>query len=152
VFVLPCITTCLGWREIARDPLLGLEVGLAIPFRPWMDGIPNVLLEAMAMEIPVISTHVAGIPELIESGRNGLLVPEKDPEGLARAIEELGQDPERRRRVARRGREVIRKRFDRERTIRGLVDIFTARKRLTVVSGSPSLPSWAPARDVPTLP
>jgi glycosyltransferase involved in cell wall biosynthesis len=127
VFVLACITACLGWRDIVKDPLLGLEVGLAIPFRPWMDGIPNVLLEAMAMEIPVVSTLVAGIPELIQSGHSGILVPEKDPEALAAAIEELLRDPVRRRELARRGGQVVRERFDRQRTIRQLVEIFSSR-------------------------
>lgn len=90
-----------------------------------MDGIPNVLLEAMAMEVPVVSTQVAGIPELIESG-TGILVPEKDPEALATAIEELLRDPIRRRELARRGGQVVRERFDRQRTIRQLVEIFSS--------------------------
>ena len=50
LFVLACMTDYLGWREIFSDPVLLLEVGLAIPFRPLTDGIPNVLVEAMAME------------------------------------------------------------------------------------------------------
>jgi glycosyltransferase involved in cell wall biosynthesis len=126
LFVLACMTACLGWRDVVTDPALGLEVGPAIPFRPWMDGIPNVLLEAMAMEIPVVSTHVGGIPELIESGRNGVLVPEKDPEALAAAIDELIRDPDRRRALAVGGRAAVVERFDRSRNIHQLVDIFTA--------------------------
>lgn len=126
LFVLACMTACLGWRDVVTDPALGLEVGPAIPFRPWMDGIPNVLLEAMAMEIPVVSTHVGGIPELIESGRNGVLVPEKDPEALAAAIDELIRDPDRRRALAVGGRATVVERFDRSRNIHQLVDVFTA--------------------------
>lgn len=138
LFVLACITAYLGWRDIASDPLLGLEVGPAIPFRPWMDGIPNVLLEAMAMEVAVVSTHVGGIPELIESGQTGILVPEKDPGALATAIEQLLRDPVRRHALARRGRNVVRQRFDREQTIQQLVEIFAAHARTSpTVHGAP---------------
>jgi glycosyltransferase involved in cell wall biosynthesis len=58
------------------------------------DGIPNVLLEAMAMEIPVVSTDISGIGELVESGENGFLVPEKNPPALAEALEKLLTQPE----------------------------------------------------------
>jgi glycosyltransferase involved in cell wall biosynthesis len=50
------------------------------------DGLPTVLIEALALGIPVISTRVTGIPELVEDGRTGLLVPEHDPASLAAAI------------------------------------------------------------------
>lgn len=126
IFVLACMTDHLGWQEIFTDPVLLLEVGLAIPFRPLTDGIPNVLVEAMAMEIPVISTYVAGIPELIEDGRTGSLVPEKDPQALADAIERLLRDPEKRRELAARGRALVHERFDRQQNIQQLVEIFAS--------------------------
>jgi glycosyltransferase involved in cell wall biosynthesis len=53
------------------------------------DGIPNVLAEAMAMELPVVSTDISGIPELVHHGINGLLVRERDPKAMADAIETL---------------------------------------------------------------
>src|SRR5262249_47447352 len=53
------------------------------------DGIPNVLVEAMAVGLPVISTNISGIPELIEHGVSGWLVPQKDARALAEAIAEL---------------------------------------------------------------
>ncbi len=56
------------------------------------DGIPNVLAEAMAAGIPVVSTSVSGIPELIEDGRTGLLVGPRNPEALADAVEWLLRD------------------------------------------------------------
>jgi len=56
------------------------------------DGIPNVLLEAMAMELPVISTAVSGVPELVADGRNGLLVPPDSPAALAAAMKRLLTD------------------------------------------------------------
>ena len=57
------------------------------------DGIPNVIQEAMAMGLPVISTTVSGIPEVVENEVSGLLVQEKDPLALAEAIERLMDDP-----------------------------------------------------------
>jgi len=57
------------------------------------DGIPNVLVEAMAMELPVVSTIVTGIPELIEPGVSGLLVPQKDAATLAEALAMLLKSP-----------------------------------------------------------
>jgi len=53
------------------------------------DGIPNVILEAMAMGLPVIATRVSGIPEAVQDRRTGLLVPPHDPKQLARACETL---------------------------------------------------------------
>jgi glycosyltransferase involved in cell wall biosynthesis len=56
------------------------------------DGIPNVLMEAMAVGVPVVSTPISGIPELIHDGVNGLLVPTEDPSALAQAFLRLTQD------------------------------------------------------------
>ena len=67
IFCLPSIITDKGGRE----------------------GIPVALMEAMAMELPVVSTRTAGIPELIGHQREGLLVPQKDPVSLASALEKL---------------------------------------------------------------
>ncbi len=125
LFVLPCMTDYLGWDELTTDPMLLLEVGLAIPFRPITDGIPNVLVEAMAMGVPVVSTPVAGIPELIKDGRTGLLVPERNPTALAKAIEHLLKDPGLRQELARKARDTVRRRFDRSKNICELVTIFT---------------------------
>ena len=56
------------------------------------DGIPNVLMEAMAVGVPVVSTPISGIPELIHDGVNGLLVPSEDPGALAEAFLRLIRD------------------------------------------------------------
>lgn len=126
LFVLPCATDKLGWDEVFTDPTLLLEVGLAIPFRPITDGIPNVLVEAMAMRIPVVSTTVAAIPELIQDGRTGTLVPERNPLALAAAMEHLLKDPHRRQAFAEGGRETVRQYFDRIENTRALLTTFTA--------------------------
>ncbi len=57
------------------------------------DNLPTVIVEAMAAALPIISTRVAGIPELVANGENGLLVPEKDIPALASAIRQLIREP-----------------------------------------------------------
>lgn len=128
LFVLPCVTDYLGWEDIASNPGLLLEVGPAIPFRPLTDGIPNVLVEAMAMKLPVVSTYVAGVPELIQDGHNGLLVPEKNAAALTDAIERLLGDAVLRRHLGERGRETVLRLFDRSRNIRELAAVFSDRR------------------------
>ena len=56
------------------------------------DGLPNVLMEAMACGLPVITTPVSGIPEIIHDGHNGTLVPPNDAEALADAIQRISSD------------------------------------------------------------
>jgi glycosyltransferase involved in cell wall biosynthesis len=70
-----------------------------------VDGLPNTLLEALASGRPVVASRVAGIPDVLEDDRNGLLVPEKDPLALAAALRRLVREPET---CARLGREARR--------------------------------------------
>jgi glycosyltransferase involved in cell wall biosynthesis len=76
------------------------------------DGLPNVLVEAMASGAPVVTTGVSGIPELVSHEANGLLVPPDDPVALADALVRLHEDRELAGRLARAGRETVRERFD----------------------------------------
>ncbi len=76
------------------------------------DGIPNALMEAMYMQIPVVSTPVSGIPELISDAKNGLLVPPQNSSALASALARLLDDPSLCRRLGAAGRETIQERFD----------------------------------------
>ncbi len=76
------------------------------------DGIPTVLLEAMAYAIPVISTRVSGIPELVAHEQNGLLVKERDEVALADAMQRLLREPQLRASLGRRGRERVLADFD----------------------------------------
>jgi len=76
------------------------------------EGIPNSMLEAMASGLPVFATQHGGIPEAIENGVSGVLVPERDHEELARALLNAAQDRAFLLRIARSGAEVVRKNFD----------------------------------------
>jgi glycosyltransferase involved in cell wall biosynthesis len=75
------------------------------------DGIPNVVAEAMAMGLPVVSSRAGAVDEIVENGRTGILVPSEDPLSLASALVDLMCDPERRAAMGRAGRSVIESRF-----------------------------------------
>ncbi len=84
------------------------------------EGVPVVLMEAMAMELPCIATWITGIPELIDNGVEGLLVPPADPVALADAVERLMEDPELIRRIGAAGRTKILSSYDLERNTESL--------------------------------
>jgi glycosyltransferase involved in cell wall biosynthesis len=88
------------------------------------DGIPNTLIEAMAMEIPVISTYVSGIPELIEDRKTGLLVPPQDEVSLAKAIATLLEDKELKETLGKAGRNKVIQEFEIKKNTCRLLDIF----------------------------
>lgn len=80
------------------------------------DGLPTVLLEAMALGTPCISTDVTGIPELLDDGETGLCVPQRDAGALAQAILRLHQDSQLAHRLAINARARIEKDFDNQKT------------------------------------
>ncbi len=102
LFALPCLITESGDR----------------------DGIPNVLAEAMASGVAIVSTPISGIPELVQHGVEGLLVPERDSLALAAAIERLLREPTLRARLARAARSRICESFDSHKTTARLRDLF----------------------------
>src|SRR5258706_2229623 len=104
LFVLPCLVTDNGDR----------------------DGIPNVLVEAMAMRIPVVSTSVSGISELVDHMQNGLLAPEKDSEALAAAIKTLLEDPGLRERFGANGRQKVMAGFSLDRSTAKVLRLLAA--------------------------
>ena len=91
------------------------------------EGIPVVLMEAMAMEVPCISTFVAGIPELIRNDIDGILVPPSDDLELAAGIQRLIDDSELRRRLGAAGRRRVIEKYDLDRNVAHLTEIFTNR-------------------------
>jgi glycosyltransferase involved in cell wall biosynthesis len=102
LFVLPCLVTDDGDR----------------------DGIPNVLVEAMAMRIPVVSTPISGIVELIDHMENGVLAPEKDAESLSRAMEMLLDNPGLRERLGANARQKVMANFSVDRSTAKLRCLF----------------------------
>ena len=91
------------------------------------DGLPTVLIEAMALGVPVVSTAVTGIPELVEHGQTGLLTAERDPVALAATLRQALASPERTRHLARAGRQRIEERFDLRTNITALRTLFAGK-------------------------
>jgi glycosyltransferase involved in cell wall biosynthesis len=91
------------------------------------EGLPGVLMEAMAMEIPCVSTWITGVPELIRDGVDGLLVAPSDVGAMAGAIARLMDDVTLRRRIGQAGRERIMERFHLRKNAVELYQIFTRR-------------------------
>jgi len=88
------------------------------------DAMPVVLKEAMASETACVSTTVSAIPELITDGHDGLLVPEKEPDKLASAIQQLLDNPEKREDIAVNGRETVHNKFDISESVDTLTELF----------------------------
>lgn len=101
-FVLPCVTASDGNQ----------------------DGIPNVLMEAMAAEVPVISCPTSGIPELVEHEVTGLLAEQRSPQAVAQAIERLLSDRDLRARLAKAGRVKVEHEFNIKKNAARLAALF----------------------------
>jgi colanic acid/amylovoran biosynthesis glycosyltransferase len=91
------------------------------------EGIPVVLMEAMAMQIPCIATCINGIPELIRDGVDGLLVAPADIEGMASAIARLLDDPALRESLGKAGRVRVQDNYEASKSADRLADIFRRR-------------------------
>src|SRR5262249_45685351 len=96
----------------------------AFAMASFAEGIPVVLMEAMAMEIPCVSTWVNGIPELIENGVNGLLVPPSNVEEFTAAMRRMIEEPELRERLGRAARRTVLEHYDLMRNVDQLDGIF----------------------------
>jgi colanic acid/amylovoran biosynthesis glycosyltransferase len=88
------------------------------------DGIPVALMEAMAWGLPVVSTSIVGLPELIDSGQNGVLVEPDDAEALADAVAQLAASEDTRLRIGKAAIRKIEQDFNSARSARQLADLF----------------------------
>jgi len=88
------------------------------------EGVPVVLMESMAKQIPCVSTNITGIPELIENSENGILLQPSDIEGLANALETLITDKELRERLGRQGRKKVTEDYNLSANCRMMADFF----------------------------
>lgn len=100
----------LGFRE---DVLKILTILDLFVLSSYLEGLCTSLLDAQAAGVPVVATSTGGIPEIIKDGLNGLLVPPRDPESLAKAIIKLLKDTKLAKQMSSRGKEMV-KEFSKE--------------------------------------
>ena len=133
--------------EVRR--LLAAAQLFVLPCVPEKDGgsdnLPTVIMEAMLAGVPVISTPIAGVPEMIENGVDGVLVPIKDPPSLARAMANLLSDTATAEGLKNKGRTSAEARFTVEKTTSALKHLLAQHARIQIPSAArafdPTLPS-----------
>jgi colanic acid/amylovoran biosynthesis glycosyltransferase len=106
------------------DTLLEISSSDVLVLPSFMEGLPIVLMEALGLGVPVVATRVAGIPELVEEGRTGLLFSPSNWIELAEALDRLVADPTLRRRLGKTGPARIAEAFDVRDSAAKLRDLF----------------------------
>jgi glycosyltransferase involved in cell wall biosynthesis len=94
------------------------------------DGIPNVLVESLAMGVPALSTNVSAIPEILKHGETGYTIEPENPELMAESIKKMLLDDNLRNRISEQGREWVYKQFNNRYWVQNLADIFQAQPHL----------------------
>ncbi|HEX5658264.1 MAG TPA: glycosyltransferase family 4 protein [Polyangiales bacterium] len=116
--------TITGWASGA-EVRAQIEAARAFVLPSFAEGLPVVLMEALGRGRPVITTYIAGIPELVQDGVNGWLVPAGSPEHVAQAMRAaLDATPEQLTEMGRRGYERVREMHDAEANARSLLTLF----------------------------
>lgn len=111
------------WLPGARSDIADLMRGFSVfAMSSLAEGTPVTLLEAMACRLPVVSTAVGGIPELVAEGETGALVPVRDPQAMAQALARYAQDPA----LAARHGAAARERIERTNSIAAMVQAYVA--------------------------
>jgi glycosyltransferase involved in cell wall biosynthesis len=113
----------MGIVENTLPLMKGFDVGTCVS-NPTNEGIPNSLIEAMACRKPVISTAVDQVPELVQDGVNGILIPPGDAQALCAAIERLATDPALRQQLGEAGRRTIEERFSLQQAARRYAAVY----------------------------
>jgi glycosyltransferase involved in cell wall biosynthesis len=123
----------LGAQELAQE--LAQASVVAVPSL-WPEPFGLVGIEALAAGRPVVASSTGGIPDWLEDGRSGLLVPPGDAPALARALNELLADPERQRTMGAAGRDLVGSRFTPARHVEALVDAYRVARESWQASGA----------------
>ncbi|MBI4560759.1 MAG: glycosyltransferase, partial [Candidatus Rokubacteria bacterium] len=113
----------LGWRSDLPRVYADLDLVLLTSAN---EGLPVSVIEAMAAARPVVATRVGGVPDLVEDGVAGLLVPPGNPGALAEAIVTLLADPERRRDMGEAGRKRVHPAFSASRLLADIDHVYSA--------------------------
>ena len=111
----------LGQRDDVPDLLAAADIYLAASH---MEGLGTALMDAGLAGLPVVGTRAGGIPEVVEHGRTGILVPTRDPEALARAVDEVAADATLRQALGRAAADRVARRFSVERLVEQTLAVY----------------------------
>jgi glycosyltransferase involved in cell wall biosynthesis len=110
-----------------REPKYIFErIDITVVSSLYKEGLPNVLLESMAMEVPAVSTNLGGVPEAVLEGETGYVVEPGGSDQLADAIQKLWADPAAYQRMSKRARSLVEEKFDKEVQFGRFLDYFKA--------------------------
>ncbi len=115
---------CVHFAGVQNDVVPYLKLMDVFALSSVSEGIPLVILEAMAAGIPVVSTAVGGVPEIVTDGKTGRLVPAEDVEAFGRILVELFEDAARRRTLGQAGRELVEREYSLERMARTYTEAY----------------------------
>ena len=105
----------VSFFPFTRDPFYVFEItDIVVLSSLYKEGLPNILLEAMSMEIPVVSSKMAGVPEIVKEGKTGYLVKPGDSVELAEAVARLWSDNESYKKMSKNARRLIETQFDKK--------------------------------------
>lgn len=113
--------TFLGMRDDVEQLYPAMDLYVLASYR---EGFPRSAMEAAAMGLPVIASNIRGCRQVVEHGRTGSLVPARSPDALARAIENLVQDPDAREKFGRAARQKAEREFDQRRQIELTLEVY----------------------------
>jgi teichuronic acid biosynthesis glycosyltransferase TuaC len=115
----------IPYREVAHY----MKIAELLVLPTWAEGLPNVVMEAMAVGLPVVATDVGGIPEVLENEVTGLSIPAKNAEKLAGAIVRMIEDKNLKETCIRNAKELIHNKFDVKRNVLQLVHLLESLRR-----------------------
>ncbi len=114
------------WLGVVEDvgPALAAADLMILPSHPRVETFPLSILEGMAAALPVVSTRVGSVDEIVLDGRTGCLCPPDEPGAFAEAVRTLAENPRRRRMLGRAGRERVRAHFDSRHMVAATAEVF----------------------------
>ncbi len=110
----------LGWRDDIAEIISVYDIFVLPSLN---EGMGRVLVEAMALEKPIVASNIGGIPDLVSHGKNGFLVPPKDPRELANYIQILIEDEEKRAEMGKAGKEMV-ENFSKEKMVEKIAELY----------------------------
>jgi len=115
----------IPYKEVAYY----MKIAELLVLPTWAEGLPNVVMEAMAIGLPIVATDVGGIPEVLQNGITGLSVPAKNAEKLTEAIVRMIEDKNLRETCMRNAKELIHNKFDVKKNVLQLLNLLETLRR-----------------------